>query len=61
MDKIEYFSFQVSVLPPIGAILITSVTAQFADSLLSRGYNTTDVTEKNLVKRKIESNTQITI
>jgi len=38
-------SFQVSILPPLASIFVTSIASQLADSLISKGVETTTVWE----------------
>jgi hypothetical protein len=38
-----YTSFQVSILPPLASIFVTSIAAQVADNLIANGVETTTV------------------
>lgn len=39
----QLFLFQVSVLPPLASIFVTSIAAQLADNLIAKGVDTTVV------------------
>lgn len=38
-----YYSFQVSILPPLASIFVTGTAAQLADNLIANGVETTTV------------------
>ena len=43
------FIFQVSVLPPLASIMVTSIAAQVADKLIASGTETTVVCKQRCV------------